>query len=336
MIMLSQIELNKNRNDYFHLIKLFMKVFKFLISFWLLIFFMSCKEDHSKENKIFASMQEGFENSNQRINFDINSYMNSFAEKSVDPLTMEKMKIFNPKIDSVRRNGDVVLNRLKSFKDDIINKSQSDKNVNMKYKNDDTEITGQVLTEQELKMLFKLCTNYKTELFNIDNEIRRVFDTSLIVSNIAGEKKEISSDEFLTTFEGSSKFRALCLLTKIENNILLTQNKIFQFYDCNVSGIRDWYQVESVLIGQSSNVVKPGEKIKISAGVGVFSTKANPIIYINNLKKIVGLNGVAEVDVKSPKKPGKYFIPVKITFTTQAQGTETKNYNIEYTVANLK
>jgi hypothetical protein len=67
------------------------------------------------------------------------------------------------------------------------------------------------------------------------------------------------------------------------------------------------------------------------AGVGNFSDKTKPIIFINN--KLVPLtDGIAELKLKANKKLGLYKVPISITETKQDGSNVTHKKTIEYNI----
>ncbi|MEI9810185.1 MAG: hypothetical protein WDO16_21235 [Bacteroidota bacterium] len=94
-----------------------------------------------------------------------------------------------------------------------------------------------------------------------------------------------------------------------------------------------FYDVYSTIIGQSSNIVRSGEQIEITAGVGAFSRIASLKITIAGKEVTAGDEGIALYKFKSSSKPGTHFIPVKLSYTDQDGKEQTIEKNVEYTVA---
>ena len=91
------------------------------------------------------------------------------------------------------------------------------------------------------------------------------------------------------------------------------------------------YNEFAAIVGQSSNYVMPGEKVKITAGVGAFSTDAKPQISIGGSSMSVNANGVAEREFTAAGG-GSQNVPVTVTYTKPDGTKESKSYTIQYTV----
>ena len=85
------------------------------------------------------------------------------------------------------------------------------------------------------------------------------------------------------------------------------------------------------LVGQSSTVLLPGQELKISAGVGAYSTAASPVIRINN-RNIPVSDAVANTTIKVENTPGNYAVPVDITYRNEDGEEKKATIKIEYRV----
>ena len=86
-----------------------------------------------------------------------------------------------------------------------------------------------------------------------------------------------------------------------------------------------------IIIAQSATIIKAGDKIEITAGIGTFSMAGNPKITIHG-KLIQMENAVASYKFKTPLKAGKYFVPVKIEYTDLKGMINVKMDKLKYTV----
>jgi hypothetical protein len=82
----------------------------------------------------------------------------------------------------------------------------------------------------------------------------------------------------------------------------------------------------------SASVVKPGDMIQVTAGIGTFRPELNPTIIIGNKQAALTDGAVAFKTIKAPQKPGKYSIPVKIEFAkpdgSKAWRDDTLHYQV--------
>lgn len=73
--------------------------------------------------------------------------------------------------------------------------------------------------------------------------------------------------------------------------------------------------------------------LTINAGIGTYSKAAQPKIRINGIIAPLNEEGIAIYQLKAPKKPGEYTVPVVISYFNLITGKEEiKSINIDYTV----
>jgi hypothetical protein len=74
---------------------------------------------------------------------------------------------------------------------------------------------------------------------------------------------------------------ALTMLSKFQNNVKNAENQIVTFCHNKIGEVAVRPDQFSILVGQSSNYVMPGQEVEITAGVGAYSAAAAPKISIN-------------------------------------------------------
>jgi hypothetical protein len=126
-------------------------------------------------------------------------------------------------------------------------------------------------------------------------------------------------------------------LTKLKHDIASLANKTISF--CNsrcawMCGLG--YEKFNAIVAQSSTHLAPGEELVITAGVGAFSIAVQPKIRINNVNVSPDDSYVAISKIKVQRTPGKYSIPVEMTYTADDGEIKKNTYNIAYTVDKLQ
>jgi hypothetical protein len=92
------------------------------------------------------------------------------------------------------------------------------------------------------------------------------------------------------------------------------------------------YESFQALIGLNSSCVKAGDEIEINAGVGSFSTAAQPHFSIDGKLIPANENGIAAYKFKTPLKAGTYSKTVKIEFYKPDGTKESMAKKLDYTV----
>ena len=122
----------------------------------------------------------------------------------------------------------------------------------------------------------------------------------------------------------------LTLLSKFQNNVKNAENQVVTFCHEQIGAVKVKFDKTGVLVGQNSNYLMPGQELEVTAGIGAYSSAAQPKISI-------GGAGAAVIDGKATYKitaggAGKKSIPVTVTYLDQDGISQTKTENVEYTV----
>ena len=89
---------------------------------------------------------------------------------------------------------------------------------------------------------------------------------------------------------------------------------IAHYCDYRTQDETDHFTVFAPLINISRSIVKPGEAIEITAGIGGFIVLAKPGITIAGNRVPVLSSSIAQYEFKAPRRPGKYSIPIALEF----------------------
>src|SRR5206468_11828538 len=81
-------------------------------------------------------------------------------------------------------------------------------------------------------------------------------------------------------FEMVPTVAALTILSKFQNDVKTSENKVAAFCHEQVGKVVVRFDTYGAIVGQSSNYLMPGQEIEIMAGVGAFSKAAAPRISI--------------------------------------------------------
>ena len=278
----------------------------------LALFFSACN-GKSHNDDIIKVLEESLERSNNSINVSSVTIMKSLEEKTTEYATKERADIWFSKAEQIVN--------LSSETYDYVGTLKKMKEVN----------------SEKAKELFTSLMKYKEDVLNIDSSIRYEFTNSFILISNSFDSSVQAEKNFGNKFFKNSNSSAIsAMLTKLQNSIKVIENKTIAYCHQKIGstdgdGFFDSY---SAIVGQSSNYLKPGDKLEIKAGIGAFSKKAMPKININGSNIELGEEGYASFKIKTPRNPGEYKIPVKISFLNPTTGKEeTMKINVEYTVA---
>jgi gliding motility-associated protein GldM len=133
-------------------------------------------------------------------------------------------------------------------------------------------------------------------------------------------------------FYMSPTIGALSILSKFQNDIRTSENKMVTFCHEQVGKVEVVFDAYSVLVGQSSNYVMPGQTISVNAGIGAYSKNSTGTSISIGGSSVPLTEGVAVKEITAGG-PGTYTIPVRISYINQSTGKQEEQVkNIEYTV----
>jgi hypothetical protein len=240
-----------------------------------------------------------------------------FDNKLHDPQTAAQAQIWLPPALHAKEISDSLLNYLDSWDADF--KKLISDSLNFTKKLSDVVNSEQKILLQSLEDKLK---PYPDNLYAINPKISGQF------ANLPQEPAMFSP------FSKNATLGELYLQLAIQKNIIRqNENKVVTFCSYQFGGCILTFEQFSAIVGQSSNILKPGDKLTLSAGVGAFSTNSKPQFIMNGKSISPDANGVGTYEMQVPQKPGKYHVPVSIKFT-KPDGTEyTKDYTLKYEVA---
>jgi hypothetical protein len=299
--------------------------------------FISCNNKKSIPLSVLRATNESLIQSNSSIALASIGYYRSLQEKLHNAATAERASIWQPKAELVRTLCTYASNFISNLKTDITNAVTTKTNEgDIAVHDDNMDVTERIfVNEGKGKQLYFELIKYKEAMLMIDQELMHEFgkDFLLITKGYNGNKNE--EEKFIKDFfTDVPMISTLTVLNKLDNNIKIMEKRFSEFCFHKIGQVdgEGLYTRFSAIVGQSSKVVKPGEAVEITAGIGSFSRAANPAITINN--EVVKINelAVAVHKVKASQKPGLHYVPVKIEFYNP-DGTKAKHqYTIEYTV----
>jgi hypothetical protein len=183
--------------------------------------------------------------------------------------------------------------------------------------------------------LYDKIKNYESAVLNVDSTIKNEFVNTLSIIpsyTIATDNKK--QDFLQTYFLNTSAIEVIAFLTYIQNQVRQSESKIINFCYLQVApqGGCDFARRVQILTSQSTTYIKPGGTIKITAGMGAYTTNASPVIIIDGEKASFNQDGSASYTIVGANKPGKYTVPVKVDFFDEHNIKESMLVYVKYEV----
>lgn len=241
---------------------------------------------------------------NAAKNVSSNNYQiyNDFNNKLENPASSEKAYYFKHKMDSIELESKNIYNYVDSVK--------SLKNIDWLSLNKSLNISKKIF----LSIDEDLSKEFSEEITKFNGNLDSLINTKndLFLRNLSGNKKNV-------------------FLNKLFCDVKLLENELVRFVNSKISNNAFTFDSYSTLIGQNVTHLKQGEELIINAGVGAYSSKAQPKITIFQ-KDIPVIDGQGILKLKATGKVGKHTIPVKIEFKDEHDNKRTQIQNIEYTI----
>lgn len=273
---------------------------------------LSCDNGSKTDREIIKAMEESLNSSNQRINSSSQMMLASLEDKVSDPFTSVRAKIWFQKAQKIRE--------LSSEFNDYLYQLKKEEKASSK----------------KASLLLKKMKELGNSILNTDSLIRRTFESPEFTNNFIDSTYTSGEVFYNRYFKGTSKGYVNAFLSTLQNNTKVFENKLISFCHEQVPRYGHYYDFSTTIVGQSSELVEPGKEMKIKAGVGTFSKfLAKSQVKVNGKDVPINDYGVSEYSFKAPKTPGKYSIPVKISYTDQEGKEQIIETRIKYTVAKI-
>lgn len=285
----------------------------------------------------FKVVDSSLKTSNANLSAGNKTIYESLAEKVSDPKTAEKARIWEPKAQAAKKLSDDMNNFIESLKKDLLNasglkKEMIDGKETEVFKEDDLDAASRLFdTEGKGKVFEAKLLAYRKAMLDIDPDIKAKFEKTLPIDVTPPVAQDGSKKEFTQAyFHMTPTVAALTLLSKFQNNVKNAENQVVSFCHEQIGAVKVKFDKTDVLVGQSSNYVMPGEEIEITAGVGAYSSAAQPKISINgSAATVTDGKGVYKFAANGA---GAHKVPVTVTYLDQDGVQQTKTQEVEYTV----
>jgi hypothetical protein len=176
-------------------------------------------------------------------------------------------------------------------------------------------------------------------VLSIDPKIDSNFNSHIVLTTAAFDSTASQEQNFTKTFFNDiPAMAALAILTKFQHNIKVIEAETIDFCNNQVAYLDGYgyYTSYNAFAIISSNCAHPKEQLEVIAAVGAFSKAALPVITIDSRNVPLDFDGASHYNFKAPNKPGKYTVPVEITYRDEEGKEQKVMKTIKYTVAGDK
>lgn len=279
----------------------------------------------------FKVVDSSLQKSNVSIDNSNDNLLKSLEQKLAKPETAEKAAIWKPKADQAKKIADALIAKIETYKDSLKIASGYTKETQT-FKEDDLEAATRLfIVNGKGPELLKDLTNFKAQLLGLDPKINTEFASKLPIDLTVPPSTTGSENSWeYNYFHMTPTIAALTILSKFENDIKNAENQVVNYCHNQIGQVEIIYNKAVALVSQSANYVMPGQKVKVKAGVGIFSSAAAPKITIGG-SSFDATQGYAETEMDAGGS-GVHSIPVTIVYKGQDGKDVTVTDKVEYTV----
>ena len=263
---------------------------------------------------------------------------NSFQKKMEDPSSREMATFWNNKAQDAHKLADEAYKYVQTLQQEL--KEEADYNPkDSTYKIDDLEAATRLFIvgnpkkkPAQGKDLYNKLLNFRTKLLGIDTSISNELKASIpmVLPSSYGEgEKDWASGYFHMT----PTIAGLTILSKFQNDIRNSEAQVVEYCHKKIGEVIFTYDAFKVIANSSASYMMPGDEFTINAGIGAFSSKAEPSVSVDGQGATKTPEGDYEVKLKAPESAGEYQKTVTINYRDQKTGKmESTTKVIKYTV----
>ncbi len=278
----------------------------------------------------FKTVDKSLISSSTNLASSTNVVYKSLNDKLQDAQYKEKAAIWVPVSNEIKKESDNLNSYIEGLKTDL--RKGSNLKEDGTFKEDNLDASTRIFeTGKKGDELKKRLEDYKTKVLSLNPELKRQFEANFPVSTDGVIGKEGNKKDFTSSyFHMTPTVAALTILSKFQNNVKNAENQMVSYAHSKLGEVVVKFDKTGVLVGQSSNYVMPGEEITVTAGIGAYSSAAQPQISIAGA-------GVPVVDGQGTYKfqaggSGKQTKSVTIRYKDQDGNDKTETKEVEYTV----
>jgi gliding motility-associated protein GldM len=281
----------------------------------------------------FKTVNKSLEITNGTVNTSTETVMKSLEDKMADPATMERAKKWYPKAKQVQDYAKATYSFIQGIKDEIIKQGGGDADKTS-FKADNLDIATHLMIDQgKAKALQSQLNDFKKNVLGVDKAIDSAFGASLPINTEVPKNVSTANNTFERAyFHMVPTVAALTILSKFQNDVKTSENKIVQFLHSKVGEVAVRFDTYNAFAATDKSYIMPGDEMQISAGVGAFSKAALPQISIDGSPELLTADGIAVRKMRASDALGKHTVSVVIKYKDLDGNDQVTKKDIEYTV----
>lgn len=261
----------------------------------------------------------------------------SFEAKLKDPANKAKAEEWYPKAQKAKQLSEDLLAYIDGLKTEL-KKQSGFKPETGEYNESDLDAATRMFVEGPGKAkgeeLHERLKKFKEELLAIHPDIKKDLENTLPINTdpIKSNDSKIGSEEWaFGYFHMSPTVAAITLLSKFQNDVKNSEAQVVEYCHKEIGEVAIQFDTYQPLVGQNAEYLLPGSELRITAGVGAYSSAAQPSVTVNGAPATKQPDGslMWKTTVNS-EGPGQ--ANVVVTYKKLDGTTESKTVPVKYTV----
>lgn len=283
----------------------------------------------------FKTVNNSLEKTNDVVKASTGDIMTSLQSKLSEAGTAEKAKIWYPIAQKVEGYTNPVSTYIQELKDEILLAAGADYNKkDSTFDEGELNIATRLMVKQgKGKELLKRLTEFKNNIVGVAGDSLRAEIEKLLQLNLEKPKSLTGSKKNWeeSYFHMVPTVAALTILSKFQNDIKTTENKVISFCHEQVGKVILRFDAFEAIVGQNSKYLMPGQEIEITAGLGAFSKSKLPTVSVGGANVALDERGIA-IYKTAAGGMGAHTINVTVSFTDQDGNLQRREIPVEYVV----
>ncbi|MEP6926962.1 MAG: GldM family protein, partial [Ginsengibacter sp.] len=281
----------------------------------------------------FKVVDRSLMTSNENITSSNNTLYTSLDEKLHRPESAALASLWVPKANSAKTLSADMNSYIENLKAEL--KKAADlkiKDGKEVFREDNLDASTRLFeTNGKGKELQSRLEKYKVDMLTIDPTIRAKFENNFPVNTTPPISQDGTKKDFTQSFfHMTPTVAALTMLSKFQNNVKNAESEIVTYCHNQIGAVVVHMDQVGVLVGQSSNYLMPGQELKVTAGIGAYSSSVKSNITVGG-SPINLVNGQGEYKT-TVGGAGEHSIEVNGTFTGENGKPVPIHQSIKYTV----
>ena len=180
----------------------------------------------------------------------------------------------------------------------------------------------------------KLSDSVKADMLRAkaDFKARLPIDMSVPKSETGeADKKDTAENWTIRYFHMTPTVAALTILSKFESDVKNSESQVIDYLHSKIGEVKIRYDKQAAIVSPSATYLMPGDKLTITAGIGAFSSTAQPTITINGQNAPPNAEGVGEYSMPV-SGAGPHEVPVDIKYFKPDGSVGMEHKMIKYDV----